>query len=55
MAIKDCNGKKLIELEEISQKWKEYCETLYDSAENDININIQNINHRHWKIRSDVP
>lgn len=41
MIIKDSIGKKLIEPEEISQRWKEYCEKLYDNAEDNIEINIQ--------------
>lgn len=40
VAIKDKNGKKITEPEKVSQRWKEYCEELYDNVQENIEINI---------------
>jgi len=40
VAIKDNSGKKLVEPEKVSCRWKEYCEELYDSKEEDIQIHL---------------
>ena len=40
VAIRDSIGKKLTDPEKVCQRWKEYCEELYDGKEEDITIYV---------------
>src|ERR1700733_7031353 len=39
-AIRDGNGRKLVEPVKVNQRWKEYCEELYEGAEENIEIDL---------------
>lgn len=40
-AVRDSSGKKLVEPGEVNQRWKEYCEGLYEGVDESIDINVQ--------------